>query len=66
MHSLIERREDFVTAAAVSEGMAVLAEYGREQARAFLASKGIKEELTERMLLMGYNRRRVRKSEQAL
>lgn len=66
VNSFAEKREDFVTAATVSEGMALLAEVGREGARTYFANKGVKAELAERMLLMGYDRRRVATMEKAL
>ena len=51
-------RTDSETAEAVSRAMKILAEYGYIRARAYFKEAGIRADLTERMLLMRYDRRR--------
>lgn len=53
-----EKRGELRTAAAISDAMQLLAEFGEERARTYLTECGVKCELVERIMLIRYDRRR--------
>ena len=61
MNSHGDLRIDPETAAAVSEAMFILNEYGYARASAYFQEVGIGNELAQRMLLIRYDRRQATK-----